>query len=156
MTPAHLSAIAAAARFDPLYVPYISNLIPHGPHPLPITHGLTTTAVGPRCSSQKAFGTNYGLTAKVPKDALTLKSGQPKEFVGDNGSGSTIHREFCGDCGSFILEYGDAVKNDFRYICVGTLDDPEVLPPKGEFFCESRSNWMPEIPDVFHKQKIKE
>ncbi|PYH49129.1 GFA family protein [Aspergillus saccharolyticus JOP 1030-1] len=109
------------------------------------------------CSScRKAFGTNYGLTAKVPKDSITLKSGKPKEFVGDNGSGSTIHREFCGDCGSFILEYGDAVKNDFRYICVGTLDDPEVLPPKGEFFCESRSSWMPEIPNVFHKKQIKE
>lgn len=40
----------------------------------------------------------------------------------------------------------DAVKNDFRYICVGTLDDPEVLPPKGEFFCQSRVRWMPEIP----------
>jgi hypothetical protein len=90
--------------------------------------------------------------------------------VGDNGSGSIIHREFCGDCGSYICEYGvcpfalgglvyesgmgallidvgqDAVKNDFRYICVGTLDDPEVLPPKGEFFCQSRVRWMPEIP----------
>ncbi|GCB18891.1 putative glutathione-dependent formaldehyde-activating enzyme [Aspergillus awamori] len=109
------------------------------------------------CSScKKAFGTNYGLTAKVPKDALQITSGKLKEYVGDNGSGSIIHREFCGDCGSYICEYGDAVKNDFRYICVGTLDDPEVLPPKGEFFCQSRVRWMPEIPDVFHKSKIKE
>ena len=43
----------------------------------------------------------------------------------------------------------DAVKNDFRYICVGSLDDPEVLPPKGEFFCQSRVGWMPEIPGEF-------
>lgn len=101
-----------------------------------------------------------------------------------------IHREFCDTCGSFILEYGvgliqyevlwrltsaqDAVKHSFRYIAVGSLDDPEVLPPKGEFFCKSRVNWMPEIPsqchtslriistsklthtDVFHKQEIKQ
>lgn len=26
--------------------------------------------------------------------------------MGDNGSGSMIHREFCGDCGSYICEYG--------------------------------------------------
>lgn len=63
----------------------------------------------------------------------------------------------------------------FRYITYGTLDDPEQLPPKGEFFCKDRSSWMPEIPgpchqsraivqcvttnfavDLFHKQKIKE
>ena len=55
---------------------------------------------------QKAFGTNYGLTAKVPKDAFHLIKGKPKEHVADNGSGAVIHREFCQNCGSFILEYG--------------------------------------------------
>ena len=40
----------------------------------------------------------------------------------------------------------DAVKEQFRYVCVGSLDDPEALPPKGEFFCGSRASWMPEIP----------
>lgn len=59
------------------------------------------------CSNcKKAFGTNYGLTAKIPKDALRLTAGKPKEHVGDNGSGSLLHREFCDNCGSFILEYG--------------------------------------------------
>ena len=29
---------------------------------------------------------------------------------------------------------------------VGSLDDPEALPPKGEFFCKTRASWMPEIP----------
>ncbi|KAB8222843.1 Mss4-like protein [Aspergillus novoparasiticus] len=97
-------------------------------------------------SCKKAFGTNYGLTAKIPKDALRLIKGAPKEHVADNGSGSLIHREFCSNCGSFICEYGDAVKDQFRYLCVGSLDDPEALPPKGEFFCSSRADWMPEIP----------
>lgn len=55
---------------------------------------------------QKAFGTNYGLTAKVPKDAFHLSKGEPKEHASDNGSGIIIHREFCDNCGSFILEYG--------------------------------------------------
>lgn len=65
----------------------------------------------------------------------------------------------------------------FRYITYGTLDDPEKLPPKGEFFCKDRASWMSEIPGmrrlssssarppkesadphvgVFHKQQIKE
>lgn len=55
---------------------------------------------------QKAFGTNYGLTAKVPKDSFQVTAGAPKEHVSDNGSGVQIHREFCVNCGSFILEYG--------------------------------------------------
>ncbi|THC93944.1 hypothetical protein EYZ11_006591 [Aspergillus tanneri] len=86
---------------------------------------------------QKAFGTNYGLTAKVLKDAITIVRGRTKEHVADNGSGVIIHREFCPECGSFILEYG---------VSGGSLDDPEALPPKGEFFCSARASWMPEIP----------
>ncbi|KAJ5237086.1 hypothetical protein N7489_007177 [Penicillium chrysogenum] len=107
---------------------------------------------------KKAFGTNYGLTAKVPKDTLHITKGIPKEHVADNGSGALIHREFCENCGSFILEYGDVAKDRFRYICVGSLDEPEALPPKGEFFCKDRASWMPEIPniDLFHKQTISE
>lgn len=67
------------------------------------------------------------------------------------------------------------MKDKFRYIVVGSLDDPEALPPKGEFFCKERVSWMPEVPskstlhtslmhrchsnceiDVFHKREVKE
>lgn len=40
----------------------------------------------------------------------------------------------------------EPVKDEIRYVCVGTLDDPDALPPAGEFFCEKRASWMPEIP----------
>jgi hypothetical protein len=62
--------------------------------------------MGTSSNEYKAFGTNYGLTAKVPKDAFHLTKGQPKEHAGDNGSGATIYRHFCDTCGSFILEFG--------------------------------------------------
>ncbi|KAL2219705.1 DUF636 domain protein [Thermoascus aurantiacus ATCC 26904] len=100
---------------------------------------------------KKAYGTNYGLAAKVPKDALRITAGTLREHVADNGSGVLVHREFCGTCGSFILEYADPVKERCRYVSVGSLDDPEAFPPRGEFFCRDRASWMPEIPDVFHK-----
>ncbi|PGH31861.1 hypothetical protein GX50_05359 [[Emmonsia] crescens] len=118
-------------------------------------------------SCKKAFGTNYGLTAKVAKGSFEITQGKTKEHAADNGSGVMLYREFCETCGSFILEYGnedfriigprdlkwltsvapkEAAKEHFRYITVGTLDDPESLPPKGEFFCKYRAKWMPEIP----------
>ncbi|KAJ5369487.1 hypothetical protein N7509_014099 [Penicillium cosmopolitanum] len=105
---------------------------------------------------KKAFGTNYGLTTKVPKDSFQYTKGIPKQHAADNGSGVTIYREFCDTCGSFILEYGEMAKEKFRYIAAGSFDDPEALPPKGEFFCKARASWMPEIPDIFHKWEIKE
>ncbi|THU86393.1 DUF636 domain protein [Dendrothele bispora CBS 962.96] len=95
---------------------------------------------------QKAFGTSYGLTAKVPLDSFKLTRGDRKSHIADNGSRTSLHPEFHDNCGSFILEFDEPVQDKFRYICVGTLDDPEASPPKGEFFCEQRMNWMPEIP----------
>ena len=58
--------------------------------------------------------------------------------------------------GILINALQEPAKDKFRYICVGSLDDIEALPPKGEFFCSTRASWMPEIPDIFHKQKIQD
>ncbi|KAL1582136.1 hypothetical protein WHR41_09368 [Cladosporium halotolerans] len=104
-------------------------------------------------SCKRAFGGAFGLTAKTAKDNLKYTtSTTPKIFVQDNG----VHREFCGECGVFISEYGEQAKNDFRYLCVGTLDDgSNALPPKGEFFTSQRDQWMPQVPDIFHKKEIK-
>jgi len=92
----------------------------------------------------------------VPVSSFHYTDGKPKEHAADNGSGVTIHREFCDVCGSYILEYGESAKDSFRYIAVGSLDDPEALPPKGEFFCRYRASWMPEIPGTFHKREVKD
>lgn len=87
MTQEHLSVIAVTARYT-------------------LEIGRDRHSTDAEIIGQKAFGTNYGLTAKVPKDTLHLTKGIPKEHVADNGSGALIHREFCENCGSFILEYG--------------------------------------------------
>ncbi|KAL0254208.1 hypothetical protein I308_101588 [Cryptococcus tetragattii IND107] len=105
------------------------------------------------CSScKKAFGGDFGLTAKIPVSSFRYTQGQATEHKTKNG----VKREFCSICGSYILEYGEAAANDFRYIVVGSLDEPAVLPPKGEFFCRNRLDWMPQIPNTFQKQEIKQ
>jgi len=40
----------------------------------------------------------------------------------------------------------EQAKDNFRYVAVGSLDEPSALPPKGEFFCSQREDWMPQIP----------
>ncbi|KIJ54670.1 hypothetical protein M422DRAFT_73571 [Sphaerobolus stellatus SS14] len=108
------------------------------------------------CKNCKKFtGGPFGVTTKIPKSSFTVTQGKTKEHVADNGSGTLLHREFCDTCGGPILEYGEHA-GDFIYVFHGTLDDPNALSPKGEFFCKLRSNWMPEIPNVFHKREIKE
>jgi hypothetical protein len=55
---------------------------------------------------QKAFGTNYGLTAKVSMDTFEITEGMTKLHSADNGSGVVVNWEFCGNCGSHIVGYG--------------------------------------------------
>lgn len=103
--------------------------------------------------------TAFGLTTKLPVDSFSYtKESKTKPTIheADNGSGSLLHREFCPACGSGILEYGEGAKDKFRYIMTGTMDKPGELPPKGEFYCINREKWMPEVPDIFHKDRISE
>ncbi|CEI63829.1 unnamed protein product [Fusarium venenatum] len=117
-------------------------------------------------SCKRAFGTNFGLTTKVALEGFRYDEGKPKSFKQENG----VIREFCDNCGAFICEYGcwldhvtsvlrvsqEQAADKFRYIMWGTFDDPDKFPPKGEFFCKYRAGWMPEVPDLFHKNEIKE
>lgn len=36
----------------------------------------------------------------------------------------------------------------------GTMDDPMMVPPKGEFFCKNRVEWMPEIPGMYKVTRL--
>ncbi|KAL0465873.1 Mss4-like protein [Neurospora intermedia] len=103
-------------------------------------------------SCKRAFGTNYGLTTKVPLQGFKYETGTPKKFKQHNG----VTREFCDNCGAYICEYGEEAADKFRYIMWGSFDEPEKVPPKGEFFCKNKPKWMPDIPGTFRKQEIKE
>ena len=108
------------------------------------------------CPNCKKFtGSECGITAKIPRSSFKITKGSLKQHKKDNGSGTLLTREFCDECGSGIMEYG-ANAGDNTYIFYGSLDKPDSLPPKGEFFCKYRAKWMPEIPGLFHKQEIKE
>ncbi|KAK3499498.1 Mss4-like protein [Neurospora hispaniola] len=103
-------------------------------------------------SCKRAFGTNYGLTTKVPLQGFKYEAGTPKKFKQHNG----VTREFCDNCGAYICEYGEEAADKFRYVMWGSFDEPEKVPPKGEFFCKNKPKWMPDIPGTFRKQEIKE
>jgi len=49
-----------------------------------------------------------GITTKIPRSAFKITKGKEdfKVHEADDGSGVVLHREFCGKCGSGLLEYG--------------------------------------------------
>jgi hypothetical protein len=108
------------------------------------------------CKNCKKFtGSECGITAKIPRSTFRLTRGEIKKHQKDNGSGTLLTREFCGTCGSGIAEYG-ANAGDNTYIFYGSLDVPDELPPKVEYFCKYRATWMPAVPGLPQKREVKE
>lgn len=120
---------------------------------------------------KRTFGTNYGLTTKVSSRSLCLRRNGTRSHLLEsepNGTGSRspwkasptrkasprgstfkqdngVVREFCDTCGACVCEYGEQADDEFRYVVWETFDEPDKVPPKGEFFCSRREGWMSEI-----------
>ena len=60
--------------------------------------------------------------------------GAPQRFESSPG----VERTFCDRCGSGLTYQ---LKPDFIDVTLATLDDPEVLAPKSEVWCEARISW---------------
>jgi hypothetical protein len=85
---------------------------------------------------QKAVGNVFAALAPVPLAALTWTKGEPAHFQ----SSSIAERGFCAHCGTPLY---------FRYldqerICmtIGSLDQPNAVPPVIHYGIESRVSWL--------------
>jgi hypothetical protein len=65
--------------------------------------------------------------------------GELKTFAMAGGSGQTVHRNFCPNCGSWVT---GSANPDFISVLVGTLDDPNLFEPEFEQFLGSAQRWM--------------
>ncbi|KAA1471892.1 hypothetical protein DENSPDRAFT_850528 [Dentipellis sp. KUC8613] len=108
------------------------------------------------CRNCKKFtGAENSMAIKIPRATFTYLTGAPRTHAADNGSGTLVTREFCAECGSGIMEYGEHA-GDYTYVFHGSLDDPNILPPKMEFFLKYKAPWQPVIPGITHRQEHKE
>jgi len=57
-------------------------------------------------------------------------------------SGKDVSRQFCRECGSPIVSFGDGLPQ-FALIKAGTLDDSSWLEPQMHVWCDSAQPWIP-------------
>jgi len=89
---------------------------------------------------QKFGGSAFGTVVGVPATALRL-TGTVKTFSKTGDSGQAIHRRFCPECGSGVVEAADALPGMIM-ITVGTLDDPSWVKPDSQIYCDSAQPWV--------------
>jgi hypothetical protein len=97
---------------------------------------------------QRETGAAFALNAMIEADRVVLLSGTPRivDTPSNSGKGQRISR--CPTCcvalWSNYAGAGDAV----RFVRVGTLDEPDRLPPDIHIFTMSKQPWVVLSPDV--------
>lgn len=91
-------------------------------------------------SCQKASGAAGSVNAVVPSSAFHITQGTPKRYSGVADSGRTLHRYFCGDCGSPIYSQR-ATTPDIVVVRAGTLDNAGDMKITANIWTKSARPW---------------
>ena len=108
---------------------------------------------------QRETGASFALNAMIEADRVTLLQGNPEVIntPSNSGKGQKISR--CPICHvalwSNYAGAGDAV----HFVRVGTLDEPDRLPPDIHIFTSSKQPWvvlppkMPSVAEYYDREK---
>ena len=92
-------------------------------------------------SCQKASGASGSVNAVVPLSAFKITQGTPKRFDAKADSGRTLHRYFCGDCGSPIYSQRATDHNNMVVVRAGLLERKDGMKIKANIWTRSATPW---------------
>ena len=124
----------------------------------PLEGGCTCRAVRYRMTSaplfthcchcrwcQRETGSAFALNAMIEAERVVLLQGEPEvvDTPSNSGKGQKISR--CPTCRVAVWSNYAGAGNAVRFVRVGTLDEPDRLPPDIHIFTASKQPWF-EIP----------
>lgn len=89
---------------------------------------------------QKGSGTGGSVNAPLAASAFKLTQGSLKRHTGKADSGRTLHRYFCGDCGSPIYSHRNP-NPGFVVVRAGSLDDSSGMKITGNIWTAAARPW---------------
>lgn len=99
---------------------------------------------------QRQTGTAFALNALYVADDVTLLQGEVKAELVDSPSGKGQRIARCPKCDIAVWSnyYMGGIREGIRFIRVGTLDDPDRLPPDVHIFTTTKQPWVQLAPDA--------
>lgn len=93
---------------------------------------------------QRQTGTAFALNALYVADEVTLLRGEVKTEMVDSPSGKGQRIARCPKCDIAVWSnyYMGGIKEGIRFIRVGTLDNPDRLPPDVHIFTTTKQPWV--------------
>jgi hypothetical protein len=108
---------------------------------------------------QRESGASFALNALIEADRVTLTSGSPEviDTPSESGKGQKIAR--CPNCRIALWSNYAGSGPRIRFVRVGTLDDPDLLPPDIHIYTRSKQPWIvlpsgvPAVPEYYDREK---
>lgn len=129
--------------------------------PLPLEGGCTCRAVRFRMEAaplfvhcchcrwcQRETGASFALNALIEADRVIVLSGEPEIVVTPSHSGKGQRIARCPGCRVALWSQYAGAGDAIRFVRVGTLDEPDHLPPDIHIYTSSKQPWVVLAPDV--------
>jgi hypothetical protein len=104
---------------------------------------------------QRETGSAFVINALIEVDHIELLSGKVEviDTPSESGKGQKIHR--CPDCKIALWSNYAGAGESILFVRVGTLDDPDRVPPDIHIFTSSKQPWLtlpaavPAVPEFY-------
>ena len=90
---------------------------------------------------QKSTGTAGSVNAMIRSDTIRITQGTPKRYTVTADSGRTLHRFFCGECGSPLFSRRELTPENTG-LRIGTLDDSSGMKITANIWTSSARFWV--------------
>ncbi len=108
---------------------------------------------------QRESGASYALNAMIEADRVTNLGGEPQivDTPSESGKGQLIAR--CPRCWVAVWSNYAGAGPLVKFVRVGTLDNPDALPPEIHIFTASKQPWVeipkdqPAVPEYYERDQ---
>ncbi|HEY7788673.1 MAG TPA: GFA family protein [Casimicrobiaceae bacterium] len=128
-----------------------------------IRYRMTTRPLFVHCCHcrwcQRETGTAFALNALIESDRVELLSGDPLVVATPSNSGRGQKIVRCPDCHVALWSHYAGAGDTLKFVRVGTLDEPDHLPPDIHIFTASKQPWValpsdaPAVPEYYDSRR---
>jgi hypothetical protein len=109
---------------------------------------------------QRETGASFALNAMIEADRVTLLAGRPElvDTPSASGKGQKIAR--CPSCRLAVWSHYAGAGTAVSFVRVGTLDDPDALPPDVHIYTSTKQPWVvlppgvPAVPEFYDRKAL--
>jgi len=107
---------------------------------------------------QRETGASFALNAMIESERITLLAEEPVmvDTPSQSGAGQRVAR--CPKCHVAVWSHYGGLGDIVKFVRVGTLDQPDHLPPDIHIFTASKQPWvvippnMPAVPEYYKRE----